>query len=94
MASHLEESPRWVLVGLGEQTIAVLITDETVMVFLTTEDITEDVEPPTTISTSSLMEIADTPDNTREVRDRRRIKRPNPSPASLLQTAKRTRHYP
>lgn len=32
---HLEESPRWVLVGFGERTVAVLITHETVLVFLT-----------------------------------------------------------
>lgn len=41
IANHLEEAPRWVVIGFGDKTVAVLITHETVMAY-----VTEDIELP------------------------------------------------
>lgn len=58
MINHLEESPRWVLVGFKERTVAALITHETVMVFST-----EDIELPRTDVESHLLPVHSTSGN-------------------------------
>lgn len=96
MAKHLEESPRWILVGFREKTVIVLITHETVMVF-STEDIEEGFEHPGVDLEPTLPDIAENTGSvgdTSGVGDKPRRKRPNPFPEHSLQTATRKRHSP